>query len=83
MVVLKMNSTVVSPEIVSLAVVTLPQLAGRELLTVKRIFDGTNLGHLPVEHATRIGLVVNPRTADALGLAVPASLLAQADEVIE
>ncbi|HVM79691.1 MAG TPA: ABC transporter substrate-binding protein [Stellaceae bacterium] len=59
------------------------ELHRRAAYYVKRIFDGTNLGDLPVEQATRIGLVINLKTANALGLTMPASLLAQAEEVVE
>jgi len=62
---------------------SLRELHRRAAYYVKRIFGGTNPGDLPVEQATRIGLVVNLKTANALGLIVPAMLLAQADEVIE
>jgi putative ABC transport system substrate-binding protein len=47
------------------------------------ILDGASPGDLPVEQATRIGLVIDPQTAKALGMDVPARLLARADEVIE
>jgi putative tryptophan/tyrosine transport system substrate-binding protein len=60
-----------------------PDLYERAALYVSKLLQGTRPSQLPVEEPTRFELVVNKATAHALGVTIPPSLLARADQVIE
>ena len=63
--------------------VDFPEMWRRAAYFVDKIFKGTKPGDIPIEQATRFEMIVNMKTAKALGIKIPNVILVRADKVIE
>jgi putative ABC transport system substrate-binding protein len=62
---------------------SIPEMYRRAAVYVDRIRKGAKPSELPVEQPTKFDMIINLRTARALGLVIPDALLSRADQVVE
>ena len=62
---------------------SIPDLVKRSATFIDKILKGANPADLPIEQPTKFELVINMKTAKALGLTIPEPLLVRADELIQ